>query len=348
MKPDGNFFEDFSLGQILAHATPRTLTAGDAAVYLSLFGARHPLHCAEPFARGLGLPGMPIDDWLAFHVVFGKTVPDVSLNAVANLGYAEGRWLAPVFAGDTVTARSEVIGLRENSNRQSGVVYVRTTGSNQRGEPVLSYARWVMVHKRDHGAPAPASAVPKLAAAVAVESLICPQLAGYDPTATGDDRAFEDYAVGQRIDHQAGITVEDAEHMMATRLYQNTARLHFDHHAAAKGRFGKRLIYGGHAISLARALSFNGLANACRVLALNGGRHVAPLFAGDTVHAWSEVLEAEPLPGRADAGALRLRQFALKNRDAAGFPGAVGEGYDPAVILDLDLWVAVPRRAAMV
>ena len=83
-----------------------------------------------------------------------------------------------------------------------------------------------------------------------------------------------------------GMTIEESEHMMATRLYQNTARVHFNQHAEKEGRFGRRIVYGGHVISLARSLSFNGLANAIRVAAINGGRHVAPTFAGDTVYAW--------------------------------------------------------------
>ena len=69
----------------------------------------------------------------------------------------------PVYPGDTLSATSEVIGLRENSNRTSGVVYVRTTGRNQNGEPVLEYVRWVMVRKRDAASPAPAAVVPELA-----------------------------------------------------------------------------------------------------------------------------------------------------------------------------------------
>ena len=86
--------------------------------------------------------------------------------------------------------------------------------------------------------------------------------------------------------------------MIATRLYHNTARVHFNQFSESKGRFGRRLIYGGHVISLARALSFNGLGNAFHIAAINGGRHVAPLFAGLTVFAWSEVLETAEVPGR--------------------------------------------------
>ena len=108
-----------------------------------------------PSPQAIGYPRAPVDDLLVFHIVFGKTVPDISLNAIANLGYAECRFLKPVYPGDTLSATSEVIGLRENSNRASGVVYVRTTGRNQHGETVLEYVRWVMVRKRDKAAPAP-------------------------------------------------------------------------------------------------------------------------------------------------------------------------------------------------
>ena len=104
----------------------------------------------------------PVDDLLVFHIVFGKTVPDISLNAVANLGYADCRFLAPVYPGDTLSSTSEVIGLKENSNRQTGVVYVRSRGFNQRGVTVLEYVRWVMVRKRDPNAPAPAEVTPQL------------------------------------------------------------------------------------------------------------------------------------------------------------------------------------------
>ena len=166
---------------------------------------------------------------------------------------------------------------------------------------------------------------------------------GYDSALAGSASRLRDYQPGERIDHVDGMTVEEAEHQLATRLYQNTARVHFNLFSEAQGRFGKRLIYGGHAISLARALSFNGLANAFQVAAINGGRHVAPLFAGATVFAWSQVLARAELPGREDVGALRLRTFATTDRPCADFPGPAGKDYDPAVILDLDYWALIPR-----
>jgi 2-methylfumaryl-CoA hydratase len=343
----GNFFEDFRLGQVIEHATPRTVTTGDAALYVALYGTRFAVQSSNAFAQAIGYPRAPIDDFLVFHIVLGKTVPDISVNAIANLGYADCRFLAPVYPGDTLSARSEVIGLRENSNRKSGIVYVRSTGLRSDGTAVLEYIRWVMVRKRDEAAPAPGDAVPPLPAAVEAVALgaACPTIdvARYDLTLAGGPHRWGDYAVGEKIDHRDGITVEEAEHQLATRLYQNTARVHFNQFAESKGRFGRRLIYGGHVISLARALSFNWFANAFHIAAINGGRHAAPLFAGDTVFAWSEVIEKAALPGRTDVGALRLRTVATKDRPCPDFPLREGGGYDSAVVLDLDSWVLIPR-----
>ncbi|HRN87846.1 MaoC family dehydratase [Hyphomicrobium sp.] len=344
----GNFFEDYSVGQILNHATPRTLTEGDVALYTSLYGPRFAVQSSDEFARAIGYPRSPVDDLLLFHVVFGKTVPDVSLNAIANLGYAGGRFLKPAYPGDTLSTVSEVIGLKENSNKETGTVYVRSTGRNQRGEVVLEYTRWVMVRKRDKASPAPQPVVPELPDRVdpkdigsAVPAL---DISAYNFEQAGAPYRWGDYEVGEKIDHVDGMTLEEAEHQMATRLYQNTAKVHFNQHTESKGRFGKRIVYGGVTISLARALSFNGLNNAFHIAAINGGRHVAPLFAGDTVYAWSEILEKAELPGRTDVGALRTRLVAVKNQDASTFPFKKDDGgYAEGVILDLDVWLVLPR-----
>ncbi len=343
----GNYFEDFELGQILYHATPRTITSGDVALYTALYPTRFALQSSAEFARRSGLPEAPIDDLLTFHIVFGKTVPDISLNAVANLGYADGKFLKPVYVGDTITATSEVIGRKENSNGKTGVVYVRSIGMNQRRETVLEYTRWVMVHKRDASSPAPTAIVPDLPDAVAADDLVVPEglnFESYNTTLAGSPDLWGNYDVGEKIDHVNGVTVEESDHMLATRLYQNTAKVHFDQFSQANSRFGRRLIYGGVVISMARALSFNGFANAQNILAINGGRHVAPLFGGDTVFAWSEVLEKADIPDRDDVGALRLRMVATKDQPCSDLPYKDAEGaYHPSVILDFDVWVLMPR-----
>ncbi len=348
----GNFFEDFELGQTLSHGTPRTLTEGESSLYIALTGSRYPLHCSEPFAKSLGLKGQTIDDLLAFHVAFGKTVTDVSFNALANLGYADWRFVRPVFPGDTLRSESKVIGLKENSNGKTGNVYVRSTSYNQQGDEVLTWARWVMVHKRDTAAPAPEAHLPSLPDHVSVENLPIPpglDASDFDTAVTGSPNLWEDYEPGERIDHINGMTVDESDHTLATRLYQNNARVHFEDLMMKDSRFGRRLMYGGHVISICRALSFNGLANAIVIAAVNSGAHSNPAFAGDTFYAYSEILERLELPGRTDLGALRLRTIGVKNMESEKIADAKVEKdgkmrYHENVVLDLDYTVLIPRR----
>ena len=335
----GRFFEDYTVGEVIDHAVPRTVSGGERALYHALYPMRHALYSSDEFARSCGLAAAPIDDLAAFHIVFGKTVPDVSLNAVANLGYAEGRWLKPVWPGDTIRSQSEVIGLKQNSNGRTGVVYVRSRGLNQYGETVMEYARWVMLRKRNLDAPAPETVIPDLKKSLAPEDLVIPEgldFANYDFTLAGEKHRLSDYEIGETIDHVDGVTIEESEHMIATRLWQNTSKVHFD----VTARPDQRLIYGGHVISMARALSFNGLANAQVIAGLNGGAHANPCLAGNTVKAWSEVLDkAEtPAPG---VGAIRLRLVATKGGAPFELKGPDGK-YLPDVLLDLDYWALMP------
>ena len=337
----GRFFEDYALGMVIDHAVPRTIGSGERALYHALYPARRALCSSDDFARRCGLPQSPIDDLIVFHVIFGKTVPDISLNALANLGYSEGRWLKSVYPGDTLRSRSEVIGLKENSNGKSGNVYVRTTGFNQHSQPVMEYVRWVMVKKRDAAAPPPETVLPALNAFVRAQDLILPEglnFENYDFSQAGERHVWADYSVGEKIDHIDGVTIEEAEHMLATRLWQNTSKVHFDSTIRPDG---KRLIYGGHVISLAHALSFNGLANAQCIAALNSGIHANPCFSGMTVRAWSEVMDKAETQDP-NIGALRLRlvaQAGLKSFDIKAGDGK----YLPEILLDLDYWTFIPR-----
>jgi 2-methylfumaryl-CoA hydratase len=343
----GFFFEDYTVGVRLAHATPRTVTQADATLYIALTGSRNPVHCAAPVAAALGHRAVPLDDLLVFHIAFGKTVHDVSYNAVANLGYADLRFIEPVYPGDTITAESEVIGLRENASGKTGVVWVRSHATNQHGAGVLSWVRWVMVAKRDPGAPAPAPVVPDLPREVAAARLSIPAFLApraLDPRATGGTRLWDDYAPGETIDHPGAMTIEEADHMLATRLYQNTARIHFDAFAARTGPFGNRLVYGGHVISLCRALSHDGLENAFAIAAVHGGAHSNPTFAGDTIVARSVVTSRDEVPGRGDLGALRVRMLGAKNVSLAHLATPAPGARDAAVVLDLDLTLLLPRR----
>ncbi len=201
-----------------------------------------------------------------------------------------------------------------------------------------------MVHKRDTEVEAPETVLPDLKKALAPQDLVVPaglDFSSYDFAAAGESHRFDDYEVGEKIDHVDGVTLTDPEHMLATRLWQNTAKVHFNTEARPDG---KRLIYGGHVISMARALSFNGLANAQLIAAINGGSHVAPAFAGDTLYAWSEVLDTAVLPGISDSiGALRLRLVATKGRDESMTLRDEDGKYAGGVLLDLDYWALIPR-----
>jgi 2-methylfumaryl-CoA hydratase len=348
----GNFFEDLHPGQTLVNPVPRTITAGDVALYVALYGDRNPLYCSDEFARGLGYERAPVANLLVFHIVFGRAVGEISLNSPGNLGYADVRFPRPVYTGDTLRATTETLGWRETSRGDTGVVWVRTTGYNQRDEIVVQFYRWVMVNKRDPGTPTNADNAPPMPALASLDAVDVPPIRRFDAAATGSTRAWEDYEPGERILHPQGVTVEEAEHQMATRLYQNTARVHFNQHQQNAARHGRRIVYGGHVISVTHALTFDGLENQIAMAAWNGGSHTSPTFAGDTLFAWTDVLERIDL-GRDDVGGLRLRLVGVKNIDPThelidlrvSVDGR--ERYNEHVVLDLDYVAVLPKKSVI-
>ncbi|MEY3410680.1 MAG: hypothetical protein RL593_256 [Pseudomonadota bacterium] len=347
--PRGNFFEDFKIGQVFQHATPRTVSDGDSALYIALTGARQVLHSAQPVAHAMGYQNRTIDDLLAFHIALGKTVPDISINAIANLGYAQVQFVKPIYAGDTISAKSTVVGLKQNSDGKSGIVYVQCEALNQDHQVVISWIRWVMVRKSNLDTPAPETVIPELSKVVDAKHLNIPsnvEYDGFDTSITGSSFVWDDYEIGEVINHPSGMTVDESDHTLATKLYQNPARLHFD---ASKSTYGKRLVFGGHVMSVCRALSYEGLENALSIAAINGGAHCNPTFGGDTLYAHSEVLDRWEIPGRTDVGALRLRLIGVKEKPLRFLSDAAStingkQSYNQNVVLDLDYTVLMPRR----
>ncbi|RXI43722.1 hypothetical protein CRU99_06710 [Malaciobacter mytili] len=342
----GNFFEDFTIGQKIVHPLPRTITDGDVSFYIALTGSRFALHSSDILAQEMGYKKKPLDDLLMFHLTFGKSVQDISLNAIANLGYAEVSFPNPVFTGDTVRLETEVIGLKENSNGKSGVVYVHSIGYNQNNEEVLNLKRWVMVHKKNHNETSGINQVPTFAKVQPIAKEInIPFLSNINIDATGGKYFFEDYVAGERLNHAEGITIDDSDHTLATKLYQNNAKVHFDDFMMKSTPMQQRLMYGGHVISIARSISFNGLQNAQWIYSINSGAHANPTFAGDTIYAFTEVIETINHE-REDLGLLRLRTVGLKNKKPEEIETTFDENgkYLKEVVLDLDYTVVIPKK----
>lgn len=342
----GNFFEDFSIGQKIVHPLPRTISEGDVSLYIAFTGSRFALHSSDVVANEMGFDKRPIDDTLMFHLTFGKSVQDISLNAIANLGYAEIAFPNPVYIGDTVSMTSSVIGLKENSNGKSGVVYVHSIGVNQNGAEVLNFKRWVMVHKKDKETLSGIKEIPTFAEATPIlDEINLPEIKCVDTDASGGKFFFEDYEKGERLNHPEGITVDNSDHTLATKLYQNNAKVHFNDHMMKSTPMGERLMYGGIVISMARAISFNGLQNASFMYAINSGAHANPTYAGDTIYAYTEVLETIDHK-REDIGLLRLRTIAVKNQKSSEIENPKGEDgkYLKNVVLDLDYTVVIPKK----
>jgi 2-methylfumaryl-CoA hydratase len=342
----GNFFEDFSIGQKIIHALPRTISEGDVSLYIAFTGSRFALHSSDTIAKELGYDKRPIDDTLMFHLTFAKSVQDISLNAIANLGYAEISFPNPVYVGDTVKMSSTVIGLKENSSGKSGVVYVHSIGYNQKEQEVLNFKRWVMVHKKDKETLSGIKSIPTFAEITPIlDEINLPKINCVNTDATGGKFFFEDYEKGERLNHPEGITIDNSDHTLATKLYQNNAKVHFNDHMMKSTPMGQRLMYGGIVISIARALSFNGLQNAQWMYSINSGAHANPTYAGDTIYAYTEVLETINHK-RDDIGLLRLRTIAIKNQKSDEINEIKDENgrYLKNIILDLDYTVVIPKR----
>ena len=338
------YFEDYKLNEEINHSVPRTITDGDVAIYLSTTGSRFPLNYSAEFSKTLGLKKIPIDDILLFHMVFGRTVPDLSLNAIANLGYAGVKFHKPAFVGDTLNASSKIIGLKENSNGKTGTVYVESVGKNQNDEIVLTYYRWLMMRKRNEGMiKSFQNTIPDLPDKVKTKDFNLIEnfdIDKWSSSVSGSNFYFNDYSEEEEIHHLDGQTIEEAEHQIATRLYQNNARVHFNQHIEKSGRFGKRIIYGGYIISLARAISCNGLANTFKLAAIHSGKHSAPTFAGDTIYAWSKILEKEII--NKNVGAMMIRTLASKNDSKMNFPDK--KNLTDNIVLDLEYSVLIPIK----
>ena len=152
----GRFFEDFEVGDVYPHPLGRTVTETDNIWFTLLTQNTAPIHFDRHYAGQTPFGRPLVDSTFTVALVTGQSVTDVSQNVMANLGWDEVRLPAPVFEGDTIYSRSEVLEKRESRSRENvGIVTVKTTGFNQDGTTVITFRRTVMVYKRGHAPDAP-------------------------------------------------------------------------------------------------------------------------------------------------------------------------------------------------
>lgn len=323
-KKTGNFLEDFRIGAVLRHKVGKTVTEGLVNAFTEFSMSTNPLHKNRRYAQLYGYRDLILPPGLVMAVVFSQSVEDISENARANLEYVDMRFGAPVYAGDTLESTSVVLGVTPSSKDPSlGVVHVQTTGRNQHGEVVLTYERKVQVWKNDP------TAVVEKAATTAPPVACAPLLPAYDPALpyrslshlSNADTYFEDFTVGDTIEHSRGRTMT-SEHIALTAMLDNTSQVHCNQHMIDQNpeRFvgGQLIIFGGIPFQLCLGLSSPDIAdNSLGDLVYRTGRHSAPLFAGDTVFASTEITGRRDYPGRPDLGVvdtiLRGHKFAARD-----------------------------------
>ncbi len=147
----GRYYEDFRVGDVYEHRPGRTITQADNTWFTLLTMNTHPLHFDAAYAAKSEFKQPLVNSTLTLAIVMGMSVSDVSQKAIGNLGWNDVRLTAPVFAGDTLYAESEVLSKRESKSRPTqGIVTVSTTGRKQDGTVVLTSERNVLVPKRGH------------------------------------------------------------------------------------------------------------------------------------------------------------------------------------------------------
>jgi len=348
-KKTGNFLEDFRVGQVFRHKGGKTVNEGLFNAFTEFNMTTNPLSKNREYARLLGFDDIVCPPGLVMNVVFSQTVEDISENARANLEYIDMRFGAPVYPGDTLEAETTILGVTPSSkDPDRGVVHVASVGRKQSGDVVLAFERKVQVWKGDVAAPVENAT---LADRPAVEC--SPSIPAYEPSRRYADKAhlsnrdtyFEDFKAGDVYEHSRGRMVTD-EHIALTAQLDNTSQVHCNQHLIDsnpdKYIGGRLIIYGGIPFNLCLGISCPDIAdNALADVVYTTGRHVGPLFSGDTVFAATEIRETRDYPGREDLGLLAVTLRGHKFRR----PKEGEQGPQKVDIFVLERELAVKRRS---
>ncbi len=356
-KRTGNFLEDFHPGQVFRHKLGKTVTEGLFTAFTEFAMTASPLSKNARYARAHGFDGLVCPPGLAMLVAFSQTVEDISENARANLEYIDMRFGAPVYVGDSIEVETKVIGIRPSSSRPNlGIVHVQSTARKNVGESgeavVMTWQRKVQVYKHDEAAAVDAGEIEP--DAIDCDLWLPPYDASVDYKSmahlTNGDTYFEDFEAGTRIEHSRGRTMT-SEHIALTAILDNTSQVHCNQFMIDQNPKqyvgGQLIIFGGIPFSLCLGLSCPDIAdNALGDLVYTTGSHTAPLFAGDTVFAATEILGKRDLPGRDDLGVLETRLFGHKFVQEEGAQNDdAPEGWKKVTIFDLTREVVVKRRS---
>lgn len=325
-KSYGRYLEEFKEGEIFLHPRAFTIDRSFAQEFSTVFMEANPLFLSAPYAQAHGFRDMLVNPLQVFNVALSLGVQNNSEKAVANLGYYNVQFLAPVYPGDTLSSRTKVLKVEDKGADKPGIVHVRTLCLNQLSKVVLQYERKIMIN-HSNGKPKgnskpgnPNSFFPELKNTV----IDLPEL--HFPTelreTTWENSYFESFKAGQVYIHANGRTITD-EHNPWTYRMGNTHPLHYDR-LYSKGltgpMSGEPIVYGGLVFGWLVGLCSRDISeNMLWELGYTEGYHTQPSISGDTVCAISRILSATDVGDKygIPAGEVHLQLIGVKNIKAS-------------------------------
>ncbi|MGH7803079.1 MAG: MaoC family dehydratase [Candidatus Binatia bacterium] len=344
-KKTGNFLEDFRAGTVFRHKRGKTVTEGLFNAFTDFTMTTNPLSKNARYARAYGFRGLVVPPGLVMNVAFSQTVEDVSENARANLEYIDMRFGVPVYVGDTIEVETTILGVKPSSkDPDRGVVHVQSTARNQHGQIVITFQRKVQVWKGDADAKVDEGeiAAPGVACEIVLPTYEATRNYATLAHLSGDDGYFEDLAAGDVIEHSRGRTIT-TEHIALTAQLDNTSQVHCNQFLIdqnpQKYIGGQLIVYGGIPFNVCLGLACPDVGeNSLGDVRYATGRHTAPVFAGDTVFASTEIRAKRDFHGRPDLGVVEttLRGHKLVKK---------GDGWEKLEVFVLEREIALKRRS---
>lgn len=324
----GRYLEEYVPGQVFVHPRGYTFTAAGIDLFSRTYLQCNPLYLDLEYAKSHGFSSIPASPQMVFNVILSLGVQNDSEKVIANLGYYNAQFLRPVYAGDTIRAKTMVVDRKERGEDKPGIVTIRTLGINQKEQVVLQYERKLMVAYRGDrlpttpvaGGPTPEFPWQEDADVHFPETL--PTALRHAPcSVTGWNTYADNFTPGDIIVHSNGRTISD-EHFALTYQVGNTHPLHFDavfSESLSGPMSGKPIVYGGLVYAWLEGLASRDLSeNAIWELGFTEGYHTQPAVAGDTVAAMSRILAVEDAPAdfQDSASVVTVQFIGVKNMTA--------------------------------